>query len=98
MRTYATTLCIGENMGPVDWDHPTAKEMPQIWKDAEKSPDQFTFSEHRREIIEICMYDGWPYWEPRPAIHFIGPLNSGEWTFFNSYSVNAGSIQPRSEA
>lgn len=83
----------GENVGPVDWDHPTAQNMPQIWKDAEKSPEQFTFSEYRRPIIEICMYDGWPYWEPRPAVHFIGPIGP-EWHFFNSYGVHADSIRP----
>ncbi len=95
MRTETRTVRIGENVGPVDWNHPTAAGMPQIWRDAEQRPDDYTFSEYQRTILAICMYDGWPYWEPRPAIQFIGPLNSAEWTFFNSYAVGPGSIKPR---
>lgn len=95
MRTETVTVRVGENVGPVDWDHPTAKDMPPIWREAEQNPQDFTFSEYRREILAICMYDGWPYWEPRPAILFVGPLNSAEWTFFNSYAVNPDSIQRR---
>lgn len=95
MRYEQQTVRIGENVGPVDWSHPTAKDMPPIWRAAEKNPGAFTFSEYRRQIIEICMYDGWPYWTPTPAICFIGPLNSAEWAFFNSYAVGPDSIQPR---
>lgn len=95
MRTETQTVRIGENIGPVDWTHPIAKDMPPIWRDAEADPDAFTFSEYRRQIISICMYDGWPYWTPRPAVCFIGPLNSAEWSFFDSYGVHADSIQPR---
>lgn len=98
MRTETVTVRHGENVGPVDWDHPTAKDMPAIWREAEKNPQGFTFSEYRRPIIEICMYDGWPYWVPTPAVCFIGPLNGAEWSFFNSYGVGAGSIQPKAGA
>ena len=28
MRTEQVTVRHGENMGPVDWDHPTAKDKP----------------------------------------------------------------------
>lgn len=98
MRTYQQTVREGENMGPVDWDHPTAKDKPQIWRDAEANPSAYTFSEYRRSIISICMYDGWPYWTPRPAVCFIGPLNSAEWAFFDSYGVDDSSIQPRADA
>ena len=97
MRTETHTVCVGEDVGPVDWDHPTAKDMPPIWREAEANPEAFTFSEYRRPILRICMYDGWPYWTPTPAIQFIGPLNRAEWTFFNSYSVWPNSIQRRSE-
>lgn len=92
MRTETQTIRIGENMGPTDWTHPIAKDMPPIWREAEQNPDAFTFTEYRRQIIAICMYDGWPYWTPRPAICFIGPLNSAEWSFFDSYAVHAHSI------
>lgn len=80
----------GDDVGPVDWDHPTAKDMPPHWHEAERYPQHFTFD--GRTILRLCMYDGWPYWEPRPAIQFIGPLNSAEWKFFNSYGVWPGSI------
>ncbi|WP_245518720.1 MULTISPECIES: hypothetical protein [unclassified Mesorhizobium] len=93
MRTETQTVRIGENMGPIDWTYSSSKDMPQMWRDAESNPSDYLFN--GRAIIEICMYDGWPYWEPRPAICFIGPLNSPEWTFFNSYGVHPESIQPR---
>ena len=95
MRYETVTVRHGENVGPVDWEHPTAKDMPHIWREAEQSPDDFTFSEYGRQIVTICMYDGWPYWTPRPAICFIGPLNTAEWSFFDSYGVNPSSIQRR---
>lgn len=93
MRTYQTTVREGTDMGPVDWSHPTAKDMPPIWREAEKDPDAFVFTEYERTIIKICMYDGWPYWESRPAVLFIGPLKSGEWAFFTDYAVRPDSIQ-----
>lgn len=94
MKTRTVTERVGENMGPVDWSHPTAVGMPQIWRDAEKNPDGFVFSEYQRTILEICMYDGWPYWKPTPAICFLGPIGS-EWAFFNSYGVHANSIREK---
>jgi hypothetical protein len=95
VRTETRTVRIGENVGPVDWSHEIAKDMPAVWREAEKRPGDFTFTEYRRSIVCICMYDGWPYWAPRPAVCFIGPLNTAEWSFFDGYGVNAGSIQPR---
>lgn len=93
MRYETRTVRIGEACGPIDWSHETAKDMPPIWREAEQRPGDFTFSEYRRPILQICMYDGWPYWTPRPAIQFLGPLNSAEWTFFDSYAVCPDSIQ-----
>jgi hypothetical protein len=93
MRTETVTVRHGENMGPIDWEHPKAKDMPPIWREAEANPDGFTFTEHRRTILAICMYDGWPYWTPTPAVQFIGPLNSPEWSFFDCYGVHPHSIQ-----
>jgi len=29
---------VGENMGPVDWNHPIAKGMPHAWVEAERKP------------------------------------------------------------
>lgn len=95
MRIETHTVRIGENVGPVDWEHPAAKVMPAIWREAEKNPNAFTFN--HRQIVGICMYDGWPYWEPRPAVCFIGPLHTAEWDFFDSYGVSAGSIAARAK-
>lgn len=95
MTRYETqTVRIGENVGPVDWDHPMAKAMPPIWREAEQSPDDFTFTDYERQIIAICMYDGWPYWKPTPAVYFYGPLGP-EWNHFNSYGVRPDSIRRR---
>lgn len=71
MRTYQTTVREGEKMGPVDWDHPTAKDMPPIWREAEKNLEAFKFvcANYDADIYAICMYDGWPYWGPTPAIY-----------------------------
>lgn len=95
MRTETVTVRVGENCGPVDWNHPIAKDMPAAWREAEQRPDAYTFTEYRRTILRICMYDGWPYWTPRPAVLFVGPLNSAEWAFFDSYGVHPDSISPR---
>lgn len=94
MRYETVTVRHGENVGPVDWSHPTAKDMPAIWREAEKNPEAFVFGDYDREILDICMYDGWPYWEPRPAVCFVGPIGT-EWSFFNSYGVSERSIRRR---
>lgn len=100
MRTETRTIHIGENAGPVNWEHPTAKDMPNIWRDAEVNPSGYLidYGHGGREILDICMYDGWPYWEPRPAVCYVGPLGSAEWKFFNSYGVHANSIIARRAA
>lgn len=92
MRTETRTVRIGENVGPVDWDHPKAKDMPPIWREAEANPDGFTFTDYRWMIITICMYDGWPFWRPMPAVRFYGPIGP-EWNYFDSYGVGPDSIQ-----
>lgn len=95
MRTWTETHREGTAVGPVDWSHPTAKDMPPAWREAEKNPEQFVFrtssSFTARQVYEVCMYDGWPYWEPRPAILFAGVLGP-EWAFFDSYGVYSDSI------
>ncbi len=96
MKIRTVEVREGENMGPVDWSHPTAKDMSGIWREVEKQPEGFLFN--GRQIVSICMYDGWPYWTPTPAVCFIGPMNSSEWNFFNSYGVNSRSITRRTVA
>lgn len=90
MRTRIIEERIGEDVGPVDWTHDTASSKPIIWRDAESDPNGYLFN--GRRILAICMYDGWPYWTPTPAVQFIGPMNTAEWSFFNSYGVHSESI------
>jgi len=100
MRTYTTTVREGEDVGPVDWDHPIAKDMPPIWREAEKSPGDFILSGDYfkpPQVIKLCMYDGWPYWKPTPAILHTSPLGGSEWSFFNDYGVRPNSIQRKRE-
>ncbi len=97
MRYETVSVRVGEACGPIDWGHPAAHDMPAIWREAEQRPDDFTFSVYERTILQICMYDGWPYWTPTPAIQFIGPLNSAEWAFFDSYGVGPESIAARDQ-
>jgi hypothetical protein len=32
-------------------------------------------------VLDIGMYDGWPYWKPTPSVYTSGPLG-GEWHCF----------------
>lgn len=91
MKTRMVEERIGENMGPIDWTHPMALNKPLIWREAEKNPAGFLLN--GRRIVEIGMYDGWPYWRPTPAILRAGPLGL-EWDHFNSYGVHPNSITP----
>lgn len=94
MRTWTETHCEGTDVGPVDWTHETAKDMPEVWREAEQHPERFVFDTNnliRFEVIAVRMYDGWPYWEPRPAVLIVGPMGS-EWRWFNSYGVGPGSM------
>jgi hypothetical protein len=93
MRVWTETHREGTNMGPVDWEHETAKDMPPIWREAEKAPDRYFFN--GRPLLAMCMYDGWPYWKPLPAVLFTGPLGRSEWAHFNSYGVGKHSIVER---
>lgn len=87
---------VGEDCGPVDWSHETAKDMPQEWRDAERRPDDFEWLEigafTARPIYRLRMWDGWPYWEPRPAVLIEGPLGA-EWRHFNSYGVSPRTVR-----
>lgn len=100
MRTETQTVRIGEDMGPIDWTHPMAAEMPDHWKDAEKHPEKYELLLNGmftpREVSKLCMYDGWPYWKPTPAIYRESPLGGYEWTFFNDYGVTPNSLRLKS--
>lgn len=96
MRYETRQVRIGEDVGPIDWSHEYAKDMPQIWHEAEKHPEKFQLLENQaftpRDIITIRMYDGWPYWKPTPALLVKSPLGGSEWRFFNSYGIRKDSI------
>jgi hypothetical protein len=97
VRTWTETVTHreGENMGPIDWEHPLAKDKPALWREAEKRPTDFrldTTGFSAFPVFEIAMYDGWPYWKPTPAILIKGPLGKPEWRFFNDYGINDGSL------
>jgi hypothetical protein len=99
MKTRVVEVSEGEDMGPVDWEHPTAKDMPPIWREAAEHPEDFLLDNgglHLKTIYRICMYDGWPYWKPTPAIQYQGPLGP-EWTFFNSYAIRPTSIKRKGQ-
>jgi len=96
MRTRTVVERIGESMGPVDWTHVTAADKPDSWRDAEANPSAYRYESSGGgsfQVVELCMYDGWPYWEPRPAIAYIGPLGGVEWAHFNSYAVGPNSLR-----
>lgn len=96
MRTRTVTERIGEDMGPIDWSHPMAKDKPGHWRDAEQNPDDYEFLLNGmftpHAIVALRMYDGWPYWKPTPAILRESPIGGVEWVHFNSYGVSDNSI------
>ena len=38
-------------------------------------------------VLDVGMYDGWPFWKPTPAALCTGPLGVGDWAFY--YNINA---------
>lgn len=51
------------------------------------------YSDYHQPVIEIGMYDGWPYWRPVPSIFVRGTLG-GEWHSFCSLMGVRISDQP----
>lgn len=100
MRTRTVVEHVGEDMGPVDWDHPMAKALPESFRaklmEAENNPGGFTYDAF--PVVSVCMYDGWPYWRPTPAISYVGPLKIVEWAFFNDIGFCEHSIIDRRSA
>ena len=39
-----------------------------------------------RTVVEVGMYDGWPWWSPVPHISYIGPLGSIEYEVYYNLS------------
>lgn len=97
MHTYTTTMREGTNCGPVDWSHPTAVGMPPEWREAEQNPEAFILDMgwNGTEVYGLHMYDGWPYWTPRPAILHASPVGGASWSFFDSYGIHPGTLRRR---
>ena len=34
-------------------------------------------------VLDVGMYDGWPYWKPVPSVMLASPLGGGEWSYFS---------------
>lgn len=98
MRTYTQTVRVGEDVGPIDWNHPMIAEVRErrgdnfiaMLREAEKEPNAFKASDYggdlfigMHEVLAVCMYDGWPYWRPTPSVCVSGVLGA-EWKSFGS--------------
>ena len=88
MRTWTQTHYEGTEIGPVDYSHPMIAEsgfpVDQLRR-MEADPSKFKATNdggvprvgiHR--VLTFCMYDGWPYWQPHPAVMTEGVLGP-EW-------------------
>lgn len=100
MKTRMVEERIGEWLGPVDWSYPftigayvnnserqqraiaVLKELTADPKGWVYQPSGFTCF----EVLNVGMYDGWPYWKPTPAIGWYGPLSSVEVAFWYDLS------------
>ena len=51
--------------------------------------------EYWRKLLDIGMYDGWPFWKPTPAVYLKHSLGGGEWRFY--YEVNDYCLLPSKE-
>jgi hypothetical protein len=78
-------------MGPIDWTHAALEKHPEeaaLLRRVEQDPTRFgvsvAFMCPYRRILEIGMYDGWPYWSPYPSYCTVSPLGGIEWLSFNS--------------
>lgn len=97
MRTWTETRREGTDRGPVDWTHPmvaAAVERSGVSADTlramERDPSGFQVTNDGgwprcgwRPVISVSMYDGWPYWTPRPAALVSGVLGP-EWYWLDS--------------
>ena len=92
----------GEIVGPVDvnydWashgmypcDSPEQRdERIRAWKtmmSTLKPGDKVWSHQCERTVLDVGMYDGWPWWRPVPHISYIGPLGSVEYEVFYNLS------------
>jgi hypothetical protein len=100
MRTRWVEERIGEWVGPIDWSYDWARHAPglnpqcieqgrEVLRRMESEPGGWRYCPSGLstfEVVEVGMYDGWPFWVPTPAIGYIGPLGSVEVAFFYNLS------------
>jgi hypothetical protein len=94
MKTRMVEQREGEDCGPVDWSHPWIAEcgIPlDTLRAIESCPGEWTASDDggwpkfgHHQVLAFRMYDGWPYWERRPAFLVAGPLGP-EWRWLDGY-------------
>jgi hypothetical protein len=90
MRTRMVEERVGEYLGPVDWNEEAwpfklTDHQRETLRAIEAEPKAFSattdggwpkFGYHN--VIQVGMWDGWPYWRPGPAVQVAGPIGP-EW-------------------
>lgn len=92
----------GTMVGPVDPDYPWGEhgvypcDTPEQktariaeWKAlmlSLKPGDRVWAHQCERTVLEVGMYDGWPWWRPVPHISYIGPLGAIEYEVYYNLS------------
>ena len=90
MRTETRTVRIGENVGPVPADYNYEEDSPRVERfkalvDATARGEEWEATTDGGwprvgwgRVLEIGMYDGWPYWTPTPSV-YIASWMGGSW-------------------
>ena len=100
MKYVTVTHREGEELGPVDWDHPMAGEvserdpqLAELLRAAESDPAAFeatTYGGWPRigwgKVVRVVMYDGWPYWSPTPTVVSLCWSGAHRYDAFNAIS------------
>lgn len=82
-RTVTVTEREGEELGPIDWNHPNLINLDPariaVLRDAEQNPEAFEATADGGwprvgwgQVLRVVMYDGWPYWKPMPTVVSLG--------------------------
>lgn len=96
MREWTETHREGTDCGPIDWNHADFenelltkffKISKETLREIERSPEEWVVTDDGGiprfcwcSVIAMRMYDGWPYWVPKPAVLMNGPLGPN-WCF-----------------
>ena len=98
MKTHTVIERIGERMGDVTLPNPDLDnyehrgtvrsylEMLESFKESKKiiaTTDTGSPKFGYHELLDVCLYDGWPYWRPYPSFQVMGVLGV-EWHSFCS--------------